>query len=194
VEPTGTALRAIRQAGDVAAAKVMVTGGGPIGQLACRLASHFGAAQVVLIEPAPERRAFAEASHVDVSMIPDEATARLSSSDRDSLEADIVLECSGSAADTALALQALRPGGVLVVVGAGPGSGLDPLTILMKEITIRGSFTYINEFDEAIELLATGQITIADLTTAVMPLDQTLTAMESLRAAKTMKVLIDPHA
>jgi threonine dehydrogenase-like Zn-dependent dehydrogenase len=93
-----------------------------------------------------------------------------------------------------LALQALRPGGVLVVVGAGPGSGLDPLTILMKEITVHGSFTYIPEFDDAIELLAAGQIKIADLTTAVVPLDQALTAMESLRLAQTMKVLVDPHA
>lgn len=194
VEPTGTALRAIRQAGNVAGARVLVTGGGPIGQLACRIASHFGAAQVILIEPAPERRAFAEASHADLSLTPDEATARLGSPDRDSLEVDVVLECSGSAAATALALQALRPGGVLVVVGAGPGSGLDPLTILMKEITIRGSFTYIGEFDEAIELLASGQIKVADLTTAVVRLDQALTAIESLRAAQTMKVLVDPHS
>jgi len=194
VEPTATALRAIRLAGSVAGAKVLVTGGGPIGQLACRLASHFGAVQVFLIEPASVRRAFAEASHVDVALTPDDATARLSSSDRASLVVDMVLECSGSAAATALALQALRPGGVLVIVGAGPGSGLDPLTILMKEITVHGSFTYIDEFDEAIELLGTGQIQVADLTTAVVPLDQALTAMESLRAAQTMKVLVDPHA
>jgi 2-desacetyl-2-hydroxyethyl bacteriochlorophyllide A dehydrogenase len=194
IEPTATALRGIRQGGSVAGAKVLVTGGGPIGQLASRLASHFGAAEVILIEPSPERRAFADASHVDVSLVPEEATARVSSSEQDALEVDVVLECSGSAAATALALQALRPGGVLVVVGAGPGSGLDPLTILMKELTIRGSFTYIDEFDEAIELLATGQIKIADLTTAVVPLDQTLTAMEMLRAAETMKVLVDPRA
>ena len=48
VEPTATALRAIRLAGSVAGAKVLVTGGGPIGQLACRLAAHLGAARIVL--------------------------------------------------------------------------------------------------------------------------------------------------
>ena len=193
VEPTATALRAIRLAGSVSGATVLVTGGGPIGQLACRLASHAGAARILLVEPAPERRAFAEASHVDVALTPDDAAARLSSSDRALLEVDVVLECSGSASAAALALQALRPGGVLVVVGAGPGSGLDPLTILMKEITVRGSFTYVDEFDDAIELFAAGHINVADLTTAVVPLDQALTAMESLRAAQTMKVLVDPN-
>lgn len=194
VEPTGTALRAVRLAGDVAGARVLVTGGGPIGQLACRLVSHFGAARILLIEPAPERRAFAEPSHVDVALSPDDATARLSSSGRASLEVDIVLECSGSAAATQLALRALRPGGALVVVGAGPGSGLDPLTILMKEITVHGSFTYVDEFDHAIELLSAGHIKVADLTTAVVPLDHALAAMKSLRAAQTMKVLVDPRA
>jgi threonine dehydrogenase-like Zn-dependent dehydrogenase len=193
-EPTGVALRAVRRAGSIAGKKVLVTGGGPIGQLACRLSSHFGAARIALVEPAQVRRAFAKASHVDVALTPEDAKAQLSSADRTALEADVVLECSGNASATALALQALRPGGALVVVGAGPGSGLDPQKIILKEIAVLGSFTYISEFDEAIELLAAGKVEIADLTTAVTPLDQTLAAIESLRAAETMKVLVDPHA
>jgi threonine dehydrogenase-like Zn-dependent dehydrogenase len=94
---------------------------------------------------------------------------------------------------TAVALDALRPGGVLVVVGAGNGSGLDPATILLKEITVRGSFTYADEFDDAITLLADGGIEVADLTTDVVPLSAALSAFESLRAARTMKVLVDPR-
>jgi threonine dehydrogenase-like Zn-dependent dehydrogenase len=194
VEPTATALRAVRRAGDIASAAVLVTGGGPIGQLACRLAAHGRARRIILIEPAEERRAFAAASGADVTLTPDDASAQLASADRSSLEADIVLECSGSATATALALDALRPGGVLVVVGAGKGSGLDPATILLKEITVHGSFTYTDEFDEAIELLVNGAIKVADLTTDVVPLSAALEAFESLRAARTMKILIDPHA
>lgn len=194
-EPTAVALRGVRRAGDVAGKKVLVTGGGPIGQLACRLVAHFGAAQTVLIEPAPERRAFAGASRVDMALTPEDASAQLSSSvDKAALDVDVVLECSGNAAATALALQALRPGGEFVVIGAGPGSGLDPMTILLKEINVHGSYTYIDEFDDAIELLAAGSIQIADLTTSVAPLDQALAAIESLRSAQTMKVLVDPHA
>jgi threonine dehydrogenase-like Zn-dependent dehydrogenase len=68
------------------------------------------------------------------------------------------------------------------------------MTILLNEITVHGSFTYIDEFDDAIELLAASKIEIADLTTAVAPLDQALGAIKSLRAAHTMKVLVDPHA
>ena len=193
VEPTATALRALRRAGDIAGATVLVTGGGPIGQLACRLAAHSHAGRIILIEPAEERRAFAAASGADVILAPDEASARLASADRSSLGADVALECSGSASATAVALDALRPGGVLVVVGAGNGSGLDPATILLKEITVRGSFTYADEFDDAITLLADGGIEVADLTTDVVPLSAALSAFESLRAARTMKVLVDPR-
>ncbi len=68
------------------------------------------------------------------------------------------------------------------MVGVGHGSGLDPATILLKEITVRGSYTYTDEFDRAIDLLATGQLTVADLTSVVAPLPDTLTAFDALRA------------
>ena len=189
VEPAATALRALRRAGEVAGATVLVSGGGPIGQLVCRLAADADAGRIVLVEPAAERRAFAAASRADVALTPDEAAAQV-----DSLRADVVLECSGNAAATELGLNALRPGGVLVVVGAGTGSGLDPTTILLKEITVHGSFTYAGEFDDAVALLAGGRIEVADLTTDVVPIGAALSAFESLRAARTMKVLIDPGA
>ena len=78
------------------------------------------------------------------------------------------------------------------MVGVGRGSGLDPATILLKEITVRGSYTYTDEFDRAIDLLATGQLTVADLTSVVAPLPDTLTAFDALRAGRIMKALIAP--
>jgi threonine dehydrogenase-like Zn-dependent dehydrogenase len=192
VEPTATALRAVLQAGEIAGATVLVSGGGPIGQLVCRIAAHFGAGRVVLVEPTAERRAFAPASQVDLALTPAEAQAQLTRSD-DPLRADIAIECSGNGSATTLALTALRPGGVLVVVGSGVGANLDPLAILLNEITVRGSFTYIDEFEQAIDLLARQVIRVDDLTTAVVPLSEALEAFESLRAAQTMKILIAPH-
>lgn len=188
VEPAATALRAVEMAGNLAGRTVLVTGGGPIGQLACRIAAHQGAGQVVLVEPADTRRRFAAASHAALALTPADA-ARLAPE----LRTDVAIECSGSAAATALAVDALLPGGIMVVVGAGPGSGLEPTALLLKELTVRGSFTYTNEFDRAIGLLASGAVEIADLTTAVVGLGGALDAFGSLRAAQTMKVLIAPN-
>jgi len=180
VEPTATALRAVELAGELAGRTVLVTGGGPIGQLACRLA-HLGSPdQILLMEPAPQRVQFATASHA----VPIAADATET--------VDVVFECSGSAAATSSALKLLAPGGILVVVGAGPEPGLDSATILLKEITVRGSYIYNDEFDRAIDLLATRQIAVADLTTVVSPVAGALDAFDALRAGDIMKALIAP--
>jgi threonine dehydrogenase-like Zn-dependent dehydrogenase len=181
VEPAATALRAVELAGDLTGRTVLVTGGGPIGQLACRIAHLKSPAQVLLMEPAPQRAQFAADSHAELIE---------GSSD---LEVDVVLECSGNAVATSTALKMLAPGGILVVVGAGPDPGLDSATILLKEITVRGSYIYTDEFDRAIDLLATEQLAVADLTTVVSPLSDALTAFDDLRAGRIMKALIAPH-
>ncbi|MGO9385306.1 MAG: zinc-dependent alcohol dehydrogenase [Mycobacterium sp.] len=186
VEPTATALRAVELAGELAGRTVLVTGGGPIGQLACRLAHLRAPEQILLMEPATQRAQFAANSHaVAIAADAAEDYAR-------GPGVDVVLECSGSAAATSTALKLLRPGGILVVVGAGPDPGLDSATILLKEITVQGSYIYIDEFDRAIHLLATRQVTVADLTTVISPLADALTAFDALRAGQIMKALIAP--
>jgi threonine dehydrogenase-like Zn-dependent dehydrogenase len=184
VEPAATALRAVALAGDLHGRTVLVTGGGPIGQLACRLAYLKSPGVVLLMEPAAERAHFAGDSHASV-LTADEADAAHAG-------VDVAIECSGNAAATATALKLLAPGGTLVVVGAGAGTGLDSATILLKEITVHGSYTYVDEFDRAIDLLASGQLAVADLTSVIAPLPDTLTAFDALRAGRIMKALIAP--
>jgi len=46
VEPAAAALRAVLAAGELSGRSVLVVGGGPIGQLCCRLARHYGAASI----------------------------------------------------------------------------------------------------------------------------------------------------
>jgi threonine dehydrogenase-like Zn-dependent dehydrogenase len=175
----------VELAGDLRGRTVVVTGGGPIGQLACRLVNLQSPERVFLLEPAANRAVFAASSHASV-ITADEA-------DESDATFDVAIECSGNEAATATALKLLAPGGTLVVVGGGGGCGLDPTTILLKEITVRGSYTYTDEFDRAIDLLATGQLAVADLTSVVAPLSDTLTALDGLRAGRIMKALIAPN-
>ena len=184
VEPAATALRAVNRAGELRGRTVLVTGGGPIGQLACRLAHLESPERLLLMEPAGERAQFATSSHATMITADEADTADAS--------VDVVIECSGNAAATASALNIIGPGGTFVVVGAGPGSGLNSATILLKEIAVRGSYTYTDEFDHAIDLLATGQLVVADLTSVITPLADALSAFDALRSGRIMKALIAP--
>ena len=188
IEPAATALRAIRLAGDLAGRSVLVVGGGPIGQLACRLARHAGADPLWLAEPSAERRRYAVASKVDRAFDPTTEREAVVA-----LDVDVVIECSGSEHGTRMGIAALRPQGTMVVVGGGVHPGLDPMAILLKELRIQGSFTYVDEFDEVTKLLADGDLEVADLTTAIVPIDDAPRAFELLRAAETMKVLVAPN-
>ena len=185
VEPAATALRAVELAGDLRGRTVLVTGGGPIGQLACRLAYLKAPQRVLLMEPAADRAAFAPSSHAIMITANEVVDADVT--------VDVAIECSGNQSATASAMNLLAPGGTLVVVGSGPGTGLDAATILLKEIAVRGSYTYTEEFDRAIDLLATGLLVVDDLTSVVTPLPDTLAAFEKLRAGRIMKALIAPN-
>ena len=187
VEPAATALRAVLLAGDLTGRSVLVVGGGPIGQLCCRLARHFGAGRVWLSEPSVQRRSYAEASRVDRALDPSVDAAAL-----DGLKADAVLECSGSESGIRSALAAARPEGTVVIVGGGP-AGLDPLTVLAKELRVLGCFTYVDEFTEVISLLTDGGLRVADLTSEIAGIDDAPAAFERLRDASTMKILVAPN-
>jgi threonine dehydrogenase-like Zn-dependent dehydrogenase len=188
IEPAATALRAVRLAGDLSGRSVLVVGGGPIGQLACRLARHLGAGSVWLAEPSAERRSFAGASKVDGVFDP--AVERQAV---EALAVDVVIECSGSEQGTRMGLAALQPQGTMIVVGGGVHAGLDPMVILLKELRVQGSFTYVDEFDEVTQLLADGDLEVADLTTAIVPIEAAPKAFELLREAGTMNVLVAPN-
>ena len=96
---------------------VVVTGGGPIGLLVGVLAQLHGAAEVVVVDPTPERRAAALALGLDaVDDTPDlarELKTRWRHGPADH-GADVVFQCRGTGAALATALRCLRPQGTVV--------------------------------------------------------------------------------
>jgi threonine dehydrogenase-like Zn-dependent dehydrogenase len=100
---------------------VLVTGAGVVGLLSALLAVRHGAADVVVAEPSPQRRAVAEA--LGLATVDDAdgtawhaAKQRWRHGPRDA-GADVVLQCRGHDTALATALKALRPQGVVVDLG-----------------------------------------------------------------------------
>jgi len=96
---------------------VLVTGGGLIGLLTGLFAARHGAADVVVTDPTPQRRAAAERLGLfavdETEDLPSTLKQRWrhGAADRG---ADIVFQCRGRGESLALALRALRPQGVVV--------------------------------------------------------------------------------
>ena len=85
---------------------------------------------------------------------------------------DIHLECSGAPAALASGINALRPKGVVVQLGMGGDMTLPVQAITVKELSLKGSFRFHEEFATAVKLMQGGLIDVKPLITHTMPIEQ----------------------
>jgi L-iditol 2-dehydrogenase len=151
MEPLSVGVWACQKAGVSAGDRVLVTGAGPIGQLAMQCALAFGATDVTVSDVNERRLALAERSGATRVVRPGEPM---------DFEADALIECSGHPDALTAGIKALRPAGVAVLVGMGPGEeGTLPLSVIQtREIWVTGTFRYANTYPTAIALAATGRV------------------------------------
>ena len=111
--------RDVRVLGDgVRGRRVAVVGGGVVGLLTGLFARHHGAAEVVVLDPTPMRRAAAEGLGL-TALDPDEGDVAVALKSRwrrgaGDRGADVVFQCRGRSAALALALRLLRPQGAVI--------------------------------------------------------------------------------
>jgi L-idonate 5-dehydrogenase len=91
---------------------------------------------------------------------------------------DVLYECSGAAAALAGGIAALRPRGVIVQLGLGGDMSLPMMAITAKELELRGSFRFHEEFATGVELMRKGLIDVKPLITHTVPLSDAISAFE----------------
>jgi L-idonate 5-dehydrogenase len=189
-EPLSVCLHAARQAGSLLGKRVLVTGTGPIGALAIQVARQAGAREVIATDITDAPLALARRIGADVALNTASDPAALTRFRADKGYFDTVFEASGSAAALAGALEVTRPAGVIVQLGLGGGDMTLPVNLLVsKEISLRGTFRFHEEFIWAVDFLATGKIDASPLLTEIVPLSEAVRAF-NLAADRTraMKV------
>jgi len=101
----------------------------------------------------------------------------------------VLYECSGAASALAVGIDALRPGGTIVQLGLGGDMNLPMMAITAKELSIKGSFRFHEEFAMAIELMSNGLVDVSQLITHTFALDDAeqafITANDRSIAMKT---------
>ncbi|MBM9594271.1 L-idonate 5-dehydrogenase [Roseitranquillus sediminis] len=164
-EPLAVCLHAANQAGDLAGARVLVTGAGPIGALCVAVARHRGAAEVVATDLHDHPLAIAARMGATSTVNVARDAAALEAYETDKGQFDAVFECSAAAPAIETAIRTLRPRGRLVQVGVG-GTLPVPINALVgKEIAFIGTHRFHAEFAEAAHLIDSGAIDVKPIIT-----------------------------
>ncbi len=177
-EPLAVALHATRRAGEILGKRVLVTGCGPIGVLAILAARRAGAAEIVATDLSDFTLSLARtvgADHI-INMRDEPDALAPYSADKGSF--DVLYECSGAAPALAAGIAALRPRGVIVQLGLGGDMSLPMMAITAKELELRGSFRFHEEFATGVRLMQKGLIDVKPLITHTLPLAEAVTAFE----------------
>jgi len=110
---------------------------------------------------------------------------------------DVAIEAVGQTDSVKAAIESVRKGGTVVLVGnIAPEVTLPLQKVVTRQIRIQGSCASSGEYPRAIELLARGVIQVKKLITAVAPLAEGPQWFERLyaREPSLMKVVLTPGA
>lgn len=177
-EPLSVVLHAAKRAGDLMGKRVLVTGCGPIGQLAVMVARAAGATDIVATDVAPFTLDMARAVGADrvhnVAETPDALHAYTAGKGH----FDVLFECSGVAAALASTIPTLRPGAIIMQLGLGGDMTLPVQAMTAKEIELRGSFRFHAEFFTAVAMMQGGRLDVSPLITQTLPLPDAVAAFD----------------
>ena len=191
IEPLSVGLWACRKARLRGGDHVLITGAGPIGMLAMKVAFALGVAAVTITDVSPQRLALAR--HLGATRIINVAEQSLAQA---GVQADVLLECSGNQRALIDGIRSLRPAAMAVVVGMNPGEELSvPMSFIQnREITLTGTFRYANTYADAIALVASGRIDVRSIITGRYPLEAAEQALQATKQDPTnIKSIVLPQ-
>ncbi|GAA3773597.1 NAD(P)-dependent alcohol dehydrogenase [Microbacterium kribbense] len=188
LEPLSVAVAAGRKARFEVGARVLVTGAGPVGLAVAQVARAAGAAEVLVTDISPTRRAAAARFGATTVLDPIADAAAVAAAHVDSF-----VDASGAASAVRAGIESLRPAGRAVLVGMGlPEIALPITRIQNSELVITGVFRYANTWPTAIALAATGQVDLDGMVTGTFGLAEVQAALDSPADAATIKSVVEP--
>lgn len=156
VEPLATSLHAVRMSRDISRANILVIGAGMIGLGVINFLKMYNAGMVFVSELSEEKKRLAKSFRADIVF--DSRTENIQTKIMeltDNIGADIVFECSGQVAGFQCAIDSVKKGGQVIIVGFGEKKvSLDLLDIILKEIELKAILGYYDDFKLVLEYLS----------------------------------------
>lgn len=196
VEPAAVGVHAVRLSGQKIGDRVAILGAGPIGLFTLQCAMAAGARRVVVAEPSQGRGELAKSLGADVVFNPRE-TGDLAGAFAGHLDGapDVVFDAAGVPATLQQAVDVVRPGGNVMMVGVSFDSApVRPSVWVTKRVTVRAAFAYSRaDYETTIAMLERGTLRAEPVITSIVPGAETPAAFERLLAPNAeVKVLVDP--
>jgi L-iditol 2-dehydrogenase len=196
VEAVSVALHAVKRTPLSDAASVVVVGTGMIGLLVVQVLRVAGCKQIVAIDLEEGKLQLAKKLG---------ATHTLKADEPDLLEkiraltegrgADAAFEVVGLAPTVKTAIESVRKGGSVTLVGnLKPQVDLPLQAVVTRELTLFGTCGSAGEYPECLDLIASGRINVTEFVSATAPLEEGAHWFERLYAGEKglMKVLLKP--
>ncbi|MCQ1571442.1 L-idonate 5-dehydrogenase [Neorhizobium galegae] len=188
-EPFAVTLHAIVRAGGLADKRVLVTGCGPIGALAIIAARAHGAREIIatdVMNPVLETALQVGADRViNVARDPELLSAYAANKGY----FDVQFEASGNQSALRAGLEVLKPRGVLVQLGLGGDVSIPQNMVVAKEIEMKGTFRFHEEFGLAVDLIGKRRVDLKPLLTGSFPIEEAVNAFEAAGdRTRSMKV------
>jgi L-iditol 2-dehydrogenase len=196
IEPLAVAVHAVDLAAVPKNGTALVVGAGMIGLLTLQALRVAGCSAVYVLDIEESRLKLAEelgATAVINAKTADPAAelSRLT----DGAGVDVAMEAVGSTATIKTAIENVRKGGTVVLIGnIAPMAEIPLQVVVSRQLRLQGSAASAGEYPRCIELLSRGKINLKPLISMVAPLEEGPQWFERLHSkqANLMKVILTP--
>jgi len=198
LEAVSVALHGVAVSGTIEGKSVLVIGAGMIGLLLLQAARAAGASRIFISDIDATRLKLAAQLEADQTIESSGSalvTEILRLTEGDGV--DVVLEAVGRDETISNAIDCVRKGGTVTLVGNfSPQITLPLQKVVSRQIRLQGSCASSGEYPEAIKLIANGKIKVASLITAIAPLSDGPSWFVRLHAREPnlMKIVLDPRS
>lgn len=195
---TATVAAALRTAGNLHGRCVLIYGAGMLGCTAAAMARTAGASGVVAVDVDDRRLEIVSRFGATGTVKAGPVVAEVVAEETEGRGADVVLELSGVSSAAADAVDQLRVGGQLILVGSVSPSdsiALDPEMVVRRLLTIRGVHNYSpRDLQRAVEFLEAAQADwpLAELVEAEFGLEAVNEAFEHAIHHQSFRVAVRP--
>jgi L-iditol 2-dehydrogenase len=196
IEAVSVAVHAAKLTGIKPGSSAVVIGTGTIGLLAIQAFRAFGCTNVFAVDVLPEKLEAARSFGADeVFLASDPLLFDKLNASTNGHGPDIAVEAVGAGPSIQTAINAVRRGGSVTLIGNLAPTVEIPLQIVVtRQLRLIGSCASAGEYPECIALMASGQINVKPLISAVAPLSEGPEWFDRLynKEPGLMKVILQP--